>query len=473
MTKLLGCRGCLNPCKDKKRCTPFRGELRPYLGVHYTADSFDCAMPVAIDGHSMCSHRCMYCFTVNLMHDPCRDPQKFKVGQFRLKHLERALSDPEHGIYKTIHEIAEGRGISGRAPVQWGTLSEPFDHVERHQGWSLRAMRIFEKYDQPVHISTKGADVLLSPQYLESFARRPELWCVSMSLITIDDAMLLKLERGTPPVAKRLEAMRQLHNLGVAVSLRMRPALPGVTDQTDTYKHAWRDLLRAAERSGARAVNLQYAFIPKAMPAHVKRMWKNIEQATGAPLIDFYRSNSFTLRGGYLRASRAWKEDLTYAIRDECHELGMVFACSDPHFKELSDTGCCCGIMADDPVFGGWQRQQAAEALVQARLVYEKSGRSPILAVEGVLPAWSFRERFADQVCASGPLNAFKRETWWWKDKLIATWNDLRGARGPLHYFEGVMQPVDRDKNGNVRYKYVPYKRRFKPSDTPRLSMGR
>lgn len=465
----VGCRSC-GACTGMEYCEPFRGELRSYSGIRFTADGFDCSLPVAMDSHSTCSYRCMYCFSNYLTRDPGRDPVRFRVGQWSLGQLERVLTDPENKFHRALVDVAEGRGLKGKCPIQWGALGDPFDRIERHQGWALKALPLFAKHDQAVRISTKGGDVVLLKEYLNAFSQRPEVYWVAWSIITVDDDILAEIDKDAPSAQVRLEAMKALTDLGVTCSLRMRPMLPGVTDSTPRFKRPWRDLLRRGRDAGATSVSTEFTFVPGAMPPYVKRMWRRIEQVSGAPVVDFYRRTSRP--GACLRSSRAWKEDMAYAIYEEAKKLGYHFGISDPHFKELNDHGSCCGIPEDDPIFGGWQRKQATNALVVARRAYDE-GKPKLLAFEDILPPWASGVRLPEMICLTGPANAYRRETWTWEDKLRETWNNLKDARGPLHYFEGVLQPVDRDKNGNVRYKYVPYERRRAITPrTPRLKMS-
>ena len=85
----LGCAGC-GACEGQVYCEPFQGDLNPYFGIRFTADGFDCALPVAIDSHNTCSYRCQYCFSNYLARDPLRKDVK-KVGQLRLSILEKFL----------------------------------------------------------------------------------------------------------------------------------------------------------------------------------------------------------------------------------------------------------------------------------------------------------------------------------------------------------------------------------------------
>jgi len=461
--QVLGCGGCSQRgCEHGEYCDPFKGKLRDYNGIRFTADGFDCALPVAIDGHSACSYRCQYCFANYLARDPHRKSgqSSYKVGQFRLRKLERMLDggDGDKILTKFFNALETvGGPETPRCPVQVGALGDPFDRIERHQGWTLDAMKLFEKYEQPTRFSTKGGDLLTTKKYLKAFSSHPELYWIAFSIISANEMLLSRIDKDAPGFRERIKAMNALSKLGVQTSLRFRPIIPGISDPS------WRRLLDYSADAGCRAVSMEFAFVPGAMPDHVKKMWKEIEQIAGWPMVKWYKETT-SVFGSCLRSSRAWKEDLTFAIREHTHKLGMTFAISDPHWKELNDYGCCCGIPPDDPVFGGWQRKQATNAVLLA-----KQGER--VSAEDGIPDWAWETKLDEMVCITGPSNAFQRGYKTWGDKLRETWNDTKSPRGPLGYFEGVLVPVDRLDNGDVVYQYKESKKRDRSIKVPYIKV--
>lgn len=452
----VGCKGC-GVCTDKSFCQPWKGALGDYgvSAIRYTADGFDCALPISIDTYNTCSYRCMYCFSNYLLRDPHRK-RTFNVKAIKLNNLKRFLEYEivDRRMDRKILDEVGGENTS-QCPVQWGALGDPFDCIERQHGVGLQMMDLFTKYEQPVRISTKGATLIIDKHYIDKFRASPELYWVAFSLITIDDAVLEKIDKDTPNASQRLKAMKILSDIGVKTSLRLRPILPGITDRTAMYKKAWRDLLRKARDAGAISLSMEFSFVPGIMPAHVRKMWQEINNICGYDLVRWYKVTS--VHGACLRSSRSWKEELTFAIYEEAKELGFNFGISDPHWKELNDFGCCCGIPADDPYFGGWMRKNATEALLKAK-------KGKLISAKDGIPKWAYKIPMQDMVVMTGAKNAYKRATMLWSDKLRNTWNDLHSARGALNYFEGVLFPVDRDEHDNILYKYEPFKRTYKES---------
>lgn len=450
------CDGC-GGCDDKKFCKPWRGKkLEDYgtSGIRYTADGFDCALPVSIDTYNTCSFHCMYCFSNYLMRDPYRKGN-VDVRALAPRRLEKFLAgDDKNMPISILEKIGKSSNKKVRCPVQWGALGDPFDCIERQHALAPEFIKLFRKYDQPTRISTKGATLISNPKYLRLFAKEPELFWVAFSLISIDDEVLERIDRFAPNATQRLHAMKELSKLGVKTSLRLRPIFPGVTDSTPKHPKAWKELLHRAKEAGAMSISMEFTFVPGMRPPHIKDMWNEINDICGFDIVKWY-SDTTSVFGQCLRSSRAWKEDLTFAIYEECKKIGLHFGISDPHWKELNDFGCCCGIPPDDEFFGGWMRENATNAIVEARDTGCK------VCAEDYIPFWAYETKMDKLVCISGAANAYRRATQTWADKLRTTWNDIKSPRGPLQYFEGCLLPAGiRKRTGDILYKYVEPERR-------------
>lgn len=440
------CKTC-NACADHMQCKDVRKPLRPYNGIRYTSDGFDCALPVSIDSHSVCSYGCLYCFADNLIEH--REAHARPVGQTSLAALERIFAG-EGGaagkLFRTALRYDQRNTAGYPCPVQLGAICDPCDTIERQQGWLLRFLQLAQKYHQPVRASTKG-DALLDADYLRVIEQAPnELW-VAFSIITCDDRIMERIDRRAPNATRRLEVMRKLSSMGVSTSLRLRPMICGITDRTPRYARAYATLIQRAAEAGARAVSYEVAFVAGGMTAHLRKRWEEIEAIAGYPLRKVY--DGFGGHAACKRPAHTWTEEIMHAVAEEARACGMTVAVSDPVWKQLNDYGCCCGIPPDDPVFGNWQRQNATNALVVARDEHRPVG------VTDAVPAWSHEvEASAVVAFGPGPDNAFHARHDRWGDKLVRTWDDLRSERGPVRYFQGALMPVARDKAGHVLYEY-------------------
>ena len=282
---------------------------------------------------------------------------------------------------------------------------------------------------------------------------------VTFSIITPDDELIEKVDKRAPNATERLKTMAALSRLGVSTALRFRPMFPGLSDSTPRYPEAYRVLIERAAEAGARAISYEVGFAPGSANKDVKRRWQQLSAAIGIPLLRVYRG--FGKHMSCMRPPALWTENIMHAVRDEAHKNGMVVGVSDPVWKQLTDTGCCCGIMPDDPVFRNWEEESATNQLLLAKGVGKEVGPADIT------PAWAGN---VPQVWlvnyGAGPLKKFARNYDVWSDKLREVWNDLQGQRGPLNYFQGALQPVRRDENGDLFYRYEGLKRQY-PESVP------
>lgn len=434
---------------DTTYCSPFKESLRDYDFIRMTADGFDCALPVSMDSHTACSYGCLYCFAGFLQgHD-----NKKKVGQGSIKKLEAILSGESQSKKSKVIRKALKRDQEGQpCPLQWGALSDPFDEIERQQGWALEICKVLRKYNQPTRISTKGK-LFLEDEYLDAVSY-PEIFSVAYSLITVDNDVLAKIDKGAPTADERLECMKRLSDRGVKTILRMRPIMPSVTDSTPNHPQAWKELVYRGAEAGADSLSAEVLFVPGGRKKREDERFAKMEQITGVPLREWYENITIAY-GKCIRPSRAWTRDFMTELVDYAHKCGLKVGISDPVMAELGDTPCCCGIMPDDPVFGNFEKETAKRCVVEGRQLAEE-GKNSYWKLEDVMPKWADDVLKSQMVFMIGRENTWKQRNLTWYDEIKKTWNDFSGNRGVLKYFEGLLKPVRRDEDGNVVYKYDP-----------------
>lgn len=318
-------------------------------------------------------------------------------------------------------------------------------NIERQQGWFLEFAKLAIKYNQPVRISTKGV-TLAQPEYLRLLSEAPHLFWIAFSIISPDDDVLQRVDVGAPNATERLATMKALSGIGCSTSLRFRPIFPGISDHTPRYPQAYRVLIEKAREAGARAISFECGFFPSRIPKDVRHRWKELERVARTPLQNIYSAFG---KQACTRPSYQWTEVIMHAIAEVARGQGMTIGVSDPVWKQLTETGCCCGMLPDDPVFGNWERENATEALLQA-----SKNPDHIIRAEEIIPPW------ADDVLLSsmanlgaGPKIVWHKRYATWGDKLREIWNDPTKERSPYSYFQGALTPIRLD-DGTVGYKY-------------------
>lgn len=432
-----------------------------YGGCRFSSDAMDCAIPIALDSHSGCAFNCTYCFSNNLQRAFDRNGRilanvqsgRSLYNEWPLKQLERFLARE----CKDTTSLAMYTLMDQGSPIQLGALGDPFDDLELHSGWAKQALPLFIKYKQPVRISTKGGAVLQRREYLDLFAQSPRQFWVAWSIICNDDERIAQVDINAPVTSERLKAMHQLSRIGVHTSLRFRPFIPGLSDAYPGEPEAWRVLIERAANAGARAISFEHIFLPSVMTPRQQAMFQLMFRVANRPdFADWWNSHSDpseTCR----RASRAVKYDMTMKVYRKIKELGMQFGISDPHFKELNDTGCCCGMPEDDEWFGHWSRRQMTEVIVQGRRAHER-GEQRLFTYADWRPEWAHMVPFSSMVAAGNWHNYRRKREKTFGDQMRDKWNDPKSPRGPYHYFGRVLVPVGTDINsGDLAYEYRPW----------------
>jgi len=449
------CKELTTECSTKKKCEVVRKPLDAFSGIRFTADGFDCALPVTIDSHSYCSFECLYCFSDNLQGHI----KKPTIKQTSLKQIENIFRG-EGGKYGELVRTAlryEKRNEYGYpCAVQLGGLCDPCDTIELNQGWLLNFMKLAIKYRQPVRMSTKG-NLFQLKQYQDVIAEAPELFWIAFSIITNEDDIISKVDRYAPNTTERLKSMKILHDLGCKTSLRLRPIIKGITDRNKNYI----DLINRCSDIGTNAISYEVAFYPQRIPKEMKYKYKELDNIIGYSFRKKYMS--FGSIQACSRPSYMWTENIMHKIKELAIVGGMTVGISDPVWKQLSDSGCCCGIMPDDEVFGNWEVENCTNTLIKAR----DGKKDGLLYLKDIVPSWAYKMPLANMVnLGVGGHVKIKKKYFVWADKLKEIWNNPKMQRSPVNYFQGAVEPTGNfDVDGNLIYKFIGLKRNNKNYD--------
>jgi DNA repair photolyase len=462
------CKGCpsnmANLC-DKGVCLPYVDDARraeilsqemplDYNGIRFTSDAMDCAFPIAIDSHSGCSYGCLYCFANNLMRAPDRNPDKVKklfekgtlYSEFDIKILEKFLNrEYNNDIAKAMYPL-----LDAGMPVQLGALGDPLDEIEKARGWLLKAIPMFQEHKIPVRVGTKGALTMMLPEYRDLFHKTPDQFWFAFSIISADDDLITEVDIAAPNATERFAAMKAYSAEGHPVSLRFRPFLPGLSDRNDGIVR----MMDKAAECGAQAVSFEFIFLESGLTSRQKVMYHHMFKTQGNKNFGKEWNAASKKIESCRRGSREQKFEVMSKVRELAHERGIRFACSDPHFKEWNDTGCCCGVKPDDPIFGKWSRRQLTNVVHEMKTDFDNGIRRQV-SYEDWAPQW------AHDVTS---VKMFNNGDWHHKrvkknqtfgDTMRNKWNDPKRPRSPHIYFAGIMRPVGvDDKTDDVVYEY-------------------
>jgi len=147
-------------------------------------------------------------------------------------------------------------------PIALGTATDPYQPAEKRFAITRRMLEVFAGYEGlDFSITTKSVLILRDLDLLQTIAARHH-FSVHLTVTTTHARLARLLEPKAPPPAKRLEAVRQLVDAGIVVSVNAMPIIPGITDD----ERALDGLVRQAAAAGATAMHCNVLFLmPSAM----------------------------------------------------------------------------------------------------------------------------------------------------------------------------------------------------------------
>lgn len=414
-----------------------------YGSPRWTGEISDCSLPVTLDTYSNCSFGCVYCFS----------QYQRAIGGAKEAYLNKDVKCVNVERVKRI--FTEGNAsqfskyVEQKRPIQWGGLSDQFDGYEKKYGKTLELLRFFKEKNYPICFSTKSSWVFHDDRYLELFEGQDN-WNMKFSIITLDEKAAAKIEQGVPTPKERLEAMRIYSNLNKGgATLRLRPFILGMTDKT------YEDLIVAAHDYGATAVTTEFFCLERRSANIAKEHYDIISEVVGADIVDFYARHS--KGSGYLRLNRKIKEPYVRKMKELCDKLGMRFYVSDAHFKECCSGSCCCGL----PESWDYSRGNFSYALQLCK----NKGEVRFSDIEKDMDFLDFMFKKAEGYNCNSTEKRAKFNDSTMKDYLRYLWNNPNAGQSPYRMFEGVMQPMGKDAEGNIVYVYD-QSRTFEPQQS-------
>jgi DNA repair photolyase len=210
-------------------------------------DSPDVPFTFSINPYRGCEHGCIYCYA-----RPSHEWLGFSAGlDFESKILvkmdapqllEEALRDPKF----EPQVIA----LSGN--------TDCYQPVERKLQLTRGCLEVFLKYKNPVGVITKNASVLRDLDLLQDLAMQ-HLAAVTISITSLDPALISRMEPRTSTPANRLATVRKLADAGIHVGVNVAPVIPGLTDQEIP------EIVKQAAENGATSADIILLRLPFAV----------------------------------------------------------------------------------------------------------------------------------------------------------------------------------------------------------------
>lgn len=425
-----------------------------YASPRISSEYMDCSLPLTFDQYSFCSLGCQYCFAVMLKTNNPSFSTKLHAVNYK-NFISTVRGDPQGTKNKALHK----HFFSKRFVLHWGGLADPFCNFEMANNVGYKIIKVLAKEKYPTLFSFKGPAIFKS-NFENLFAKysHQKNFAFQASIIAPSDEMSRKIEIGTPTTSRRLKALKRLSDMGYWTILRLRPFIIGITDD------GLDDLLCRAKDAGIKAISMEFVAIDLRQNKHLAKRYKWIGQLIGTDsFIKYFQALSPSERGGYLRLNRLVKERFVKQIYKFCIDNDILFTCSDPDYKELNMSGCCCGLPEkynENKEMTNWSKSQLTYHLKETRKQYHLNGSSLKFKFDNIFN--SSKDTFLDDPCFANDhisvsaKTASERQNLTYREIARTIWNNLKSPGNPQNYFHGKLLPFRIDDNENYVFKYVP-----------------
>jgi DNA repair photolyase len=157
-----------------------------------------------------CAHGCLYCYAVFMR----------KYSRCHARAPWGAFVECKANIVEILkNELSRKRK---RGSVLLSSVCDPYQPVERDRRLTRGCLEVLGEFGWEVEILTRSPLVLRDLDLLKSI---PQV-SVGFSIGTENERVRRALEPGAPPIQARVEALRKLHQVGIATWVFIAPMLP-------------------------------------------------------------------------------------------------------------------------------------------------------------------------------------------------------------------------------------------------------
>ena len=262
-----------------------------------------------------------------------------KIINFR--NLERAFEEEKEGDSKQIKIYR--RLVKARVPIHWGGVSDPFSMYEVHsdEKVSLKCLKLFNKHQYPVIMSTKSIWLKDAPEYIKEIQENKN-FIFQVSLISFNERMKV-IEPGTS-VEARLDMIR-LFSKTNRVVVRCQPFIPNLDTDEEIE-----NFLKTIAECGANAVTMEFLKLSNFTIPEVKKALEEMSQAIGYDVVRFYKFKG-KKAGTDTELKTEYKLPIMIKFRDLAHKYGLEFYSADNVIRDYGDGFTCCGVPDNYPGF--------------------------------------------------------------------------------------------------------------------------
>ncbi|GIZ50485.1 PA0069 family radical SAM protein [Noviherbaspirillum aridicola] len=197
------------------RTTVWMKQARSIISAN---DSPDIPFDASINPYQGCEHGCIYCYA---------RPSHAYIGLSPGLDFETQVQAKANAA-ELLEKTLSARGYRPKLIVLGGN-TDPYQPAERELGITRSVLEVLERFRHPVSVTTKSGLVLRDADILARMARQG-LARVYVSVTSLRNETMRSLEPRASAPARRLAAIRGLHEAGVPVGVLVAPVIPAITD---------------------------------------------------------------------------------------------------------------------------------------------------------------------------------------------------------------------------------------------------
>lgn len=280
-----------------------------------------CGNAFRVDTYKGCSFGCKYCFSNARGGNISKE---FMVADVDIisKKFDKAFSNMDREYKDITIEL-----LRRRVPIHLGGMSDPFQPIEFDIGKTYDLIKLTNKYNYPIVISTKTS--YLPKEYMDIL--NPDIHSFQISLISNDDTFVKNYESSSHSASDRIKFIKMLKSNGFWVGLRLQPLID--------IQHA------------LNLINDIDGYVDFITVEHLKIATDNHE------VKDLFKDGLNS--GTYIKPKRSRNFELNY--EDKLHNIKLIkqstnipIGCADNDMHHISDTMNCCGLDTMNSTFNNW-----------------------------------------------------------------------------------------------------------------------
>jgi len=266
-----------------------------------------CPHKFTLNPYTGCGHRCIYCYARPYIRNFNRPRPKNSLIVQLLKDLDR---------------------LPREALISMSESSDPYTPPEAVYGLTRRVLKIILGRGFRVLIVTKSDLVTRDKDLLSKHST-----AVSITITTPNDDVAKIIEPGAPPPTRRLTAVKELSDVGIPVTVRIDPIIPGVNDSPEELE----ELVKRVAEAGAVQIT----------SSTFKARWDSLKNLGNAfpnlrnRLYDMYVGKGERIKGYFYLPSAIRLKYMTLMKR-LAEDHGLAFATCREGFTWLHTPGIYC-----------------------------------------------------------------------------------------------------------------------------------